>query len=471
MGRREAWDAIVVGSGLSGILVAETLCASGWRCLVLEAGPLPGPGGRSALDAAARSLEFTEVDEASWSFRSNRPFDWRRVRAGGGRSLIWGGWCIPPEPSCLLEARQQGATWPLDFAELAPFVDPVARFLRVKKTRLHPRLRALGDALGIELAGKQGSTSPRDGGPVISLEQRRKAKLRAHAVVLRVVRDDTGAAAGVEVAAGASGETEVLRARVVVLAASPVESARIVHQSDPRGIGAVDGPLGRGLVDHMASTFWVINDEPPPPQLLIGPHDRAAWSIARWGKGDDGGAFVLEVFGPLKLSAFDDAWLAAVGVDRRDAESLSAFMVYTAAAATPTPRRRVTFDAAQRDAHGRPVPVLQLAWSARDRIVAGRIDRAARLAAEGLGETGRIIRFRDPLDPGGIGHEAGTCRMGVGDDSVTDRFGEVRGIPRLFVADGSILPCLFGRHPTWTLLAMSLRVADTIGRRGRRTEL
>jgi len=47
----------------------------------------------------------------------------------------------------------------------------------------------------------------------------------------------------------------------------------------------------------------------------------------------------------------------------------------------------------------------------------------------------------------------------------------VRGFPRLFVADASVLPTLFDRHPSLTLLAVSLRIADQLVARGRRGEI
>jgi choline dehydrogenase-like flavoprotein len=290
--------------------------------------------------------------------------------------------------------------------------------------------------------------------------------------VLRVARDPTGAVAGVEVAGRRPGTSRLLRARVVVLCASPVESARILHLSDPGGAGAADGPLGRGLVDHMVAGILVVRDE-PPSVVHPGPLAHAAWSQQRPRTRADADGYVLEIRGPTPLSILGEGWLAALGVDQRTSERLTSYSVHSMAAAAPNPRRRVSFDRARLDGLGRPIPFLHLAWSARDRALARRIDIAARNVAEALaGPTGRVIRVHDPLDPGGVGHETGTARMGArADDSVVDAFGEVRGFPRLFLGDASILPTLFDRHPSFTLLAMSLRVAESLVARGRRGEI
>src|SRR5262249_38599189 len=154
----------------------------------------------------------------------------------GGRSLVWGGWCIPPDRSCFAEARDQGAAWPIKFADLSPYVERVGRFLRVRAGRLHPRMVKLNKVLGIDLQPKHGSTAVGRQRPITSLDRLRRAQLRGHSVVLRVVRDEHERAAGVEVAGPSPDETEVLKARVVVLAASPVETARILHMTDPTGI-------------------------------------------------------------------------------------------------------------------------------------------------------------------------------------------------------------------------------------------
>ena len=48
------------------------------------------------------------------------------------------------------------------------------------------------------------------------------------------------------------------------------------------------------------------------------------------------------------------------------------------------------------------------------------------------------------------------------EDGVVDDRGEVFGYPRLFVADGSIIPCALGLNPSKTIAALSERISERI---------
>ncbi len=53
--------------------------------------------------------------------------------------------------------------------------------------------------------------------------------------------------------------------------------------------------------------------------------------------------------------------------------------------------------------------------------------------------------------------------MGLGpEDSVTDSYGRVHGVPWLFVADSSLFPNSLEINPYLTIMALADRVAETI---------
>ncbi|MBL8914525.1 MAG: hypothetical protein JNM17_27725 [Archangium sp.] len=125
----------------------------------------------------------------------------------------------------------------------------------------------------------------------------------------------------------------------------------------------------------------------------------------------------------------------------------------------PSRPRKVEFDARSLDGLGRPTPrflrrahppgALQLA-TAMNRKVLG----LARKFAEGE----RAFLIYDALDFSSGGHEVGTCL-----DRVDGR-GEVVALPGVFVADGAGVPAATDRHPSLTLAANALRVADAVSR-------
>jgi choline dehydrogenase-like flavoprotein len=64
-------------------------------------------------------------------------------------------------------------------------------------------------------------------------------------------------------------------------------------------------------------------------------------------------------------------------------------------------------------------------------------------------------------------HPAGTCRMGIGEDSVLDPELRVRGVDALRVVDASAMPDLVSAHINASVLMMGEKAADLI--QGRRT--
>ena len=62
-----------------------------------------------------------------------------------------------------------------------------------------------------------------------------------------------------------------------------------------------------------------------------------------------------------------------------------------------------------------------------------------------------------------VNHQMGTMRMGSDEStSVVDPNGRVWGIPNLYVADGSVFPTSGGYNPTLTIQAMAWRTADAV---------
>jgi choline dehydrogenase-like flavoprotein len=153
----ETFDAIVVGSGISGGWAAKELTEQGLRVLLLERGKnvehvkdyvnatkgrweYPHRAGRTqAMEAAypvlKRDYPLNEKNLDWWVSEQESPyteikrFDWYRGYHVGGRSLMWGRQSYRLSELDLEANAKDGVAvdWPLRYADLAPWYDYVEK--------------------------------------------------------------------------------------------------------------------------------------------------------------------------------------------------------------------------------------------------------------------------------------------------------------------------------------------------------
>ena len=165
--RQAEYDAIVVGSGMTGGWAAKELCERGLRTLVVERGravehghyptewlapwdlPHRGRGDRLRYERdypiQSKNYAFGEATEQffvndrehAYVTPEGRPFRWIRGYQLGGRSLIWGRvvwrWSDLDFGANLRDGH--GTDWPIRYADLAPWYGYVERFVGVSGNR------------------------------------------------------------------------------------------------------------------------------------------------------------------------------------------------------------------------------------------------------------------------------------------------------------------------------------------------
>lgn len=151
------YDAIIVGSGISGGWAAKELCEKGLNVLLLERGkPLEHPNypnatkdpwdfpHRGSLTVAdrerspiqARHYSYKEdnkdyyINDLENPYTESKRFDWIRGDIVGGRSVLWGRQCYRWS-DLDFEANLRdghGTDWPIRYKDLIPWYDYVERF-------------------------------------------------------------------------------------------------------------------------------------------------------------------------------------------------------------------------------------------------------------------------------------------------------------------------------------------------------
>lgn len=162
------YDAIVIGSGISGGWAAKELCEGGLKTLVLERGRIVEhvkdypTMGKESWDWEARGSIGPEdqkkhykairagfIDENTKHFYANdeenpytevKPFMWVRAHQMGGRSILWGKQCYRWS-DLDFEANAKdghGVDWPIRYKDIEPWYTYVEKFAGIS-----------GEALGL----------------------------------------------------------------------------------------------------------------------------------------------------------------------------------------------------------------------------------------------------------------------------------------------------------------------------------
>lgn len=162
---QNTFDAIVIGSGISGGWAAKELCDKGLKTLVLERGrnvthlkdyPTATKAPWEFRHRGRMTKEFLQenpliskaagfgedtahffIQDKDHPYVQEKPFDWIRGYQVGGKSLTWGRACQrwSEFEFTAPERYDYGAGWPINYAAMAPWYSHVEKFIGVCGTR------------------------------------------------------------------------------------------------------------------------------------------------------------------------------------------------------------------------------------------------------------------------------------------------------------------------------------------------
>lgn len=469
----------VVGAGPMGILVARALADAGVDVTLVESGGFE-------LDAETQALASGEVAGDLPRLRASYLSE-SRLRLLGGTSGHWAGQMRPLD-RVDFEARDYipHSGWPFPRDRLEPFYEAVRALLglgpfddgatpdfpapnAVVFTRDHPLVVAKGFQY-----------NPLRFGRVFRDELRLSPRLTVllHANVVELETTPNGAALSGTRVATLTGRHFRVAAPRFVLAAGGIENARLLLASNRvwrNGVGNAHDLVGRCFMEHLhvydgLGSLAIWRDKVPRLYMpdrasLFYPSDQLARRERMAGVG------LNLVEQKVALEEADRHLLMAAedldrGLDheapRHGAAAPSLRSFNALCEQVPNLESRVMLSQS-RDALGMPRVRLQWRLDARDLDALDRfLDVFSReLARARLGRARRVARRADL--PGlvmGGSHHMGTTRMH--DDpkrGVVDRDCRVHGVDNLYVAGTAVFPTSGAVNPTFTGMALSLRLA------------
>ena len=163
----EVFDAIVVGTGISGGWAAKELCENGLKTLVLERGrmvthiqdyptanldpwDMPNNGDltpeqKSRQEKQARTGYTVRAESSHWfvddvthPYNETKRFDWMRGYHVGGRSIMWGRHSYRWSDLDFEANAKDGVAvdWPVRYNDIAPWYDRVEEYIGVSGENL-----------------------------------------------------------------------------------------------------------------------------------------------------------------------------------------------------------------------------------------------------------------------------------------------------------------------------------------------
>ena len=513
-GGNNSFDAIVVGTGVSGGWAAKELTEKGLKTLVLDRGrmvkhgeyptahdqlwELPYGGRATQTDleqqavAARTGYAITQgtkhwfVNDVDHPYIEKQPFAWVRGYHVGGRSIMWGRQSYRWSPMDFEANAKEGIAvdWPIRYEDIAPWYDHVESFIGVSGQAegyeqlpdgkfLPPMaMNCVEQHLKQALTDKMGRamTIGRTAN-LTAAEKTGNMTLRPNSVVYELIYDEKkGRASGVRVLDAETGEQMEFHAKVIFLCASTFGSTHILMNSVssrfPDGFGNDSGELGCNIMDH---------------HLGVGAHAMVDGYEDRYYSGNrPNGIYIprfvnigkdkrdyLRGFG-YQGNAYRSGWTRLLKDDALGAELKSQ-------AAEPGPwgmglggfgetlpyhDNRVTLDRTRKDKHG--LPVLAIDAVMRENELKMRKDMAAEAATMLEAAGFKDVRSGDGGAELGLGiHEMGTARMGRDPEtSVLNAWNQVHACKNVYVTDGSCMTSAACQNPSLTYMALTARAAD-----------
>jgi len=468
---------------------------------------------------------FIKSPDEPYTTPKDLPYEWFRARNVGGRTMFWGRFINRFNEVDFKGYSHDGhgKDWPISYPDLAPYYDKVELFIGVcgmkenhpalpdSDTLLPPValkcadyvLRRAATKIGIRAvhARRAMLTKPHNGfaqchycagcddgcetnsfynsafRQVVPLMQKypKTFTLIPNAMARAINVNEKGLASGVTYIDKATGQTQEVRARVVVAACGTLETTRLMllstSASFPNGIANSSGQVGQNFLEHLdasASAYL--------PEL--------SFSTPYAGDGIGGSHIVIPWFGydrPAKdfdfVRGFHIEPSARLSMrPPKNPKTIPGFgpgfkrevrrwygtnaRLACHGEMLPSPKKYVELDKEVKDKWGIPVLKIHHPWEDNDRKMFKRI----RQTYEELLTAAKAVEIKLPGDPDMPGHsihETGAAHMGDSPKtSVLNQFNQAWDVKNFFVVDAAAFTSGSHKNPTATIMALAWRASE-----------
>jgi choline dehydrogenase-like flavoprotein len=501
-------DLCIVGAGAAGITLAMEFANTNTRVVLLE-------GGGAGFEPESQTLYDAENVGLD-----RRPMLRSRLRMLGGSTNHWAGRCAPLDP---LDFEERGwiphSGWPIKRADLDPYYAraiPVLDLapplgdeaaLRKKLGIPDPRL----DAQKLRLHHWMLSPPTRFGSKYqAALTGAKNITVMLHANVTNLRTNAAGTHLESIEARTLDGKKARFRARHFALCCGAIENARLLLMSNslqPRGVGNGNDLVGRYFQEHMRSwQFAIATRTPYSLKKIYNIYDKAGHgylvglsltggiqsrerllncaAMTFFEKGDftamDAAARLASLAKKPAEHVADDTWSVLSDLDHlimsvraryllngRELSSQDSTTLVIETEQCPNPDSRITLST-QRDALG--LPKTRVDWRLTDLDLHSTASMSRMVAAQWGATNQARVRVADWLTDGrtdwasnfkDVGHHIGTTRMSASaTHGVVDRHCRLHEVDNLFMGGSSVFATSGHVTPTFTIVALALRLAD-----------
>ncbi len=486
-----------------------------------------------------------EIEGEPYTRAKGTEFDWFRSRMLGGRTNHWGRISLRFGPNDFKRHDFDGLSdnWPIGYDDVKPYYDRVDKmigvfgtkegifnepdgyFLPPPKPRLHElMIKKAAGKIGIPVIPSRLSilTRPvnKDRGSCFFCAQcsrgcsvhadfssstclvkpARKtgnADVYVNAMAREVLTDKEGRATGISYVDKTDMQEYQVNAKIIVLAASACESARLLLNSKssahPNGLANSSGMVGKYLHDSTGASRGAFI-----PQLMDrkrynedgvgGLHLYIPWWLENK-KLDFARGYHIEFWGGMGMPSYGfgfgmektngkyptiegkmkDAGGYGTGL-KNDYRRYYGSTVGFAGRGESIPRVEnfCEIDPGAVDKYGIPVLRFNYKWTDQEVKQAKHMQDTFEeiihsMGGVASGEKPGADQQYGLLAPGRIIHEVGTTRMGNDKNtSVLNKYNQAHDVNNVFVVDGGAFVSQADKNPTWTILALAMRASEYI---------